>query len=100
VGYGFDSLIAGLAAICRVKFSGASRASVASLYPTAEEARITVAVLQAARVVRDLNFRYLKQGKGATVTARLGKDGITIVDPNRAAQGRHAVFNRIYRRPI
>jgi predicted dehydrogenase len=100
IGYGIDSLIAGLAAICRVKLFGARPASVASLYPTVEEARITVAVLQAARVVRDLNFKYLRQGKGAPVTARFGKEGITIVDPNRAADGREAVFKRIYRRPV
>ena len=98
VGYGIDSLTVGLAAICRMKFFGASRASVADLYPTAEEARITVAIVHAARLVRDLNFKYLRQGKGAPVTARFGKDGITIVDPNAA--GRRRVFQRIYKRPI
>ena len=100
VGYGIDSLIAGLAAICRVKFFGAHPADVASIYPTAEQARITVAVLHAARLVRDLNFKYLKRGRGAPVTARFGKDGITIIDPNRAGKGPQAVFKRIYRRPI
>jgi predicted dehydrogenase len=100
VGYGIDSLMAGLAAICRVKFFAASVASLSSLYPTVEEARIVVAVLHAARIVRDLNFKYIKQGKGATVTARFGKDGITIIDPNQAARGPQAVFKRIYRRPI
>jgi predicted dehydrogenase len=100
IGYGIDSLIAGLAATCRVKFFGASPADLASIYPAAEEARITVAVLHAARLVCDLNFKYLKEGKGATVSARFGKDGIVIVDPNRAAGGREAVFNRIYRKPI
>ena len=98
VGYGIDSLTVGLAAICRMKFFGASRASVANLYPTAEEARITVAIVHAARVVRDLNFRYMRQGKGAPVTARFGKDGITIVDPN--AGGKRKVFRRIYGRAI
>ena len=85
VGYGIDSLTVGLAAICRVKFFGASRASVAELYPTAEEARITVAIVHAARLVRDLNFKYLRAGKGAPVTARFGRDGITIVDPYGAS---------------
>ena len=98
VGYGVDSLTVGLAAICRMKFFGASRASVADLYPTAEEARITVAIVHAARVVRDLNFKYLRQGKGAPVTARFGKDGITIVDPNAA--GKRKVLQRIYGRAI
>ena len=98
VGYGIDSLTVGLAAICRVKFFGASRASVADLYPTAEEARITVAIVHAARLVRDLNFKYLRAGKGAPVTARFGTDGITIVDPLAAGKGK--VFRRIYRKPL
>jgi len=59
---------------------------VAQLYPTAEEARITCAIVDAAARVRDLNFKYLAEGEGATVTARFGKDGITICDPNRASE--------------
>ena len=98
VGYGVDSLIAGLAAICRMKFCSASRESVADLYPTAEEARITVAIVHAARVVRDLNFKYLRAGKGAPVTARFGKDGITIVDPYGAGEGKR--LQLIYRKTI
>jgi predicted dehydrogenase len=98
VGYGIDSLTVGLAAICRVKIFGATRASVADLYPTAEEARITVAIVHAARLVRDLNFNYLRAGKGAPVTARFGRDGITIVDPLAAGKGK--VFRRIYRKPL
>ncbi len=45
VGYGVDSLTVGLVAICRVKFAGENRDAVASLYPTAEEARITCAIV-------------------------------------------------------
>src|SRR5262249_30200471 len=97
VGYGMDSLIVALAAICRMKFFGATRRSVSKMYPTAEEARITVAILQAARIVSDLNFKYLRQGKGATVTAKFDQRGITIVDPNRSPR---SVFTRIYGRPI
>ena len=48
VGYGVDSLTVGLVAICRVKFAGETRDVVASLYPTAEEARITCAIVDAA----------------------------------------------------
>jgi predicted dehydrogenase len=81
VGYGADSLAAGLVAICRSKFWQERRDLLAALYPTAEEARITVAIVHAAAVVRDLNFKYLNQGKGAPVTARFGQDGITILDP-------------------
>ena len=98
VGYGIDSLTAGLAAICRMKFFSASRASLAELYPTAEDARIVVAIVHAARLVRDLNFKYLRAGKGAPVTARFGKDGITIVDPYRAGEGKR--FKRVYRKAI
>ena len=48
VGYGVDSLTVGLVAVCRVKFADESRDAVASLYPTAEEARITCAIVDAA----------------------------------------------------
>ncbi|GAA5149847.1 hypothetical protein GCM10023213_48060 [Prosthecobacter algae] len=96
IGYGVDSLTVGLVAVCRVKFAGESRDAVADLYPTAEEARITCALVDAAARVRDLNFKYLNEGKGATVTARFGADGITIVDANRIAEGPEAVFEKIY----
>jgi hypothetical protein len=72
---------------------------MAALYPTAEQARITVAIVQATRVVRDLNSRYLRAGKGAPVTARFGKDGITIVDPCRLARGKLA-RQTIYQKPL
>jgi predicted dehydrogenase len=98
VGYGVDSLTVGLAAICRMKFSGDSRDHMASLYPTAEDGRITTAIVHAAAIVRDLNFKYLNEGKGAPVTARFGKDGIIIVDPNRTAEGK--VFQKIYEKAI
>jgi len=98
VGYGVDSIIAGLVAICRMKFLKESRAAVSENYPTAEEARIVVAIVHAARLVRDLNFKYLSEGKGAPVTARFGPDGITIVDPNRVSEGK--VFQRIYEKAL
>lgn len=96
VGYGVDSIIAGLVAICRMKFLKESRNAVADIYPTAEDARIVVAIVHAARLVRDLNFKYLNEGKGAPVTARFGDDGITIVDPHR----REGAFQKIYDKPI
>lgn len=98
IGYGVDSLTVGLAAICRMKFFGASREDIAEIYPTAEQARITVAIVHAARIVRDLNFKYLKAGKGASVTARFGKDGITILDPIRSEKGKP--YENIYNRAI
>ena len=42
----------------------------------------------------------MAEGKGATVTARFGKDGITICDPNRASEGTDTVFQRIYDKAI
>ncbi|HEY5914958.1 MAG TPA: Gfo/Idh/MocA family oxidoreductase [Verrucomicrobiae bacterium] len=100
VGYGTDSIIAGLVAICRFKFLGAALPELASLYPNAEDARVVVAIIHAARLVRDLNFRYLQEGKGAVASARFGADGITIVDPNRAGEGPGAVFQKICRKTI
>ncbi len=100
VGYGVDSLAAGLAAICRRKFFRENRAALAALYPTAEDARLTVAILHAAALVRDLNFQSARQGAGAPVTARFGPDGITIIDPRRAAEGPEKVFARVYQKPI
>jgi hypothetical protein len=92
-----DSLTVSLAAIGRMKFFGANRNDVAEIYPTAEEARITVAIVHAARLVRDLNFKYFQDGKGAPVTARFGSDGITIVDPYSSVRG---TFNTIYSKPL
>jgi hypothetical protein len=100
VGYGVDSITVGMVAICRIKFHGETRAAVAPLYPTAEEARITVAIVHAAALVRDLNFKYLNEGKGAPVTAHFGAAGIVLVDPHRAAEGPAMVFRTIYGKPI
>jgi hypothetical protein len=38
----------------------------------------------------------MSEGKGATVTARFGPDGITIIDANRLAESPEAVFEKIY----
>lgn len=100
IGYGVDSLTVGLVAVCCVKFKGMTRDSVSEIYPTAEEARITCAIVDAAARVRDLNWKYLQEGKGAPVTARFDSEGITIVDPLRVAEGFGGVFERIYTRPI
>ncbi len=96
IGYGVDSITVGLVAICEVKFNQATLEAVAELYPTAEDARITCAIVDAAARVRDLNYKYLNEGKGATVTARFGQDGITIIDPNNTAN----VFERIYEKAL
>ena len=100
VGYGIDRLTVAIAAICRMKFFGVPLSDLAEIYPTAEQARTVVAVLQAARLVRDLNFKYLATGLGTPVTARFGSDGLTIVDPTRSHEGPAAVFHRVYSKPI
>ena len=46
--------------------------------------------------MRDLIFKYLAEGKGATVAARFGPDGTTIGDPDRASKGVSALFLRTY----
>jgi hypothetical protein len=42
----------------------------------------------------------MSEGKGATVTARFGADGITICDPNRASESADKVFQRIYEKAV
>jgi predicted transcriptional regulator len=82
-----------MAAVCRRKFSREKRDQLADIYPTAEDARIVVAIVHAAAIVRDLNFKYMQERKGAPVTARFDKDGIAIVDPL-------GKIDRIYAKPL
>ncbi len=93
IGYGVDSLTVGMAAVCRRKFSREKREQLADIYPTAEDGRIVVAIVHAAGIVRDLNFKYMQEGRGAPVTARFDKDGIAIVDPL-------GKIERIYAKPL
>ena len=79
-----------------MKHLGESRDAVTEIYPTADDGRITVAILHAAQEVRDLNFSYLAEGKGAPVTARFGEDGITIIDPMNEEQP----FRKIYEKAV
>jgi predicted dehydrogenase len=100
IGYGTDSIYVGLVAACRIKFMGASLEEVSPSFPTPESGRITVAIVHAARLVRDRNFEYQRQGKAPAVSASFGPDGITIIDPYRVNGGPEAVFERIYTKPI
>ncbi len=100
VGYGTDSIHVGMLAACRIKLLGATLEEVKPTFPTPEEGRITVAIVHAARIVRDRNFAYQQQGKAPAVSAAFGPDGITILDPYRAPAGPAAVMERIYKRPI
>jgi predicted dehydrogenase len=100
IGYGTDSIYVGLVAACRIKYMGASLDEVKPIFPTPESGRITVAIVHAARLVRDRNFEYQRQGKAPAVSAGFGPDGITIIDPYRVNAGPEAVFERIYAKPI
>jgi hypothetical protein len=98
VGYGVDSITASLTAICRFKFLQTNRRDLAGTYPNAHDARIVVAIIHAARLVRDRNFKYLQSGLGTPVSARFGKDGITLIDPCSKDPGK--VFESIYSEPL
>ena len=77
VAYGVDSLTVSLVAICRVKFAGETREAVASLYPHAEEARITCAVVDAAAKVRDLNWPKAKARPSPPASAPMASSSAT-----------------------
>jgi len=96
VGYGTDSIHAGLIAACRIKFDGVSLNDVTEYFPTPESARITTAIVHAARIVRDKNFEYSESGKAPAVSASFEEDGIYVLDPHRAAEGVEAVREKIY----
>jgi predicted dehydrogenase len=100
VGYGTDSIHVGLLAACRIKLLEEKLDEVRHTFPNPEEGRITVAIVHAARLVRDKNFEYQRQGKAPAVSAAFGPQGITIIDPYRVNEGAEAVFERIYDRPI
>lgn len=100
IGYGTDTIHAGLAAVARMKFLNASLDEVKSTFPTPESSRITVAIVDAARIVRDKNYEYVQQGKAPAVSASFDENGITIIDPYRVTEGADAVFERIYTESI
>jgi predicted dehydrogenase len=80
-GYGKDSLTAGLAAIMRRRFLDAELEELVADYPTAASQRSTVALIDAAQEVADLNLAYTQAGDGSPVTAFLGDGEIEIRDP-------------------
>ncbi|MCF6285368.1 MAG: Gfo/Idh/MocA family oxidoreductase [Candidatus Hydrogenedentes bacterium] len=93
VGYGVDSLIVCIEKVAEMKFLGKSLDEVKSGYPNADEARLSVLIVHAAREVVQLNQTYIEAGKGAPVTAVFNEEGITVFDP----YGGH---KKIYNRPI
>ena len=81
VGYGKDSLIAGLEAASRVALGLNTRADLAGTYPDAESAITCVAILEAAAKVAEANHSHLSHGKGASVTACFADDDYQIQEP-------------------
>jgi len=81
VGYGVDSLVVCVEKVAEMKFLGKSLADLKGTYPDAEEARLSVLIVHAAREVMHRNHRYLESGRGAPVTAVFNEQGITIFDP-------------------
>lgn len=100
VGYGTDSIHAGVLAACRVSLLGEPLSAVRAHYPTPEEGRLCVAVVQAARLVRDRNWKHMAAGRSPAATASLGADGIRLLDPHRALEGPEAVSEVVYDRPV
>ena len=80
-GYGVDSVVVCITKIAQIKFLGASLGDLAGTYPDADEARLSVLIVHAAREVALRNQRYLEEGKGAPVTALFDTRGITLFDP-------------------
>lgn len=81
VGYGTDSIHVGLLAAARIDRLGATLAEVDGTYPTAREGRHTVAIVHAARLVRDRNFAHLERGEPACCTAWFRDRSFEILDP-------------------
>jgi predicted dehydrogenase len=80
-GYGVDSIVLGVVKAAQIKFLGETPRSLRGSYPTAEEARLSVLMVHAAREVARRNFDYFSDGRGAPVTALFSDAGITIFDP-------------------
>jgi predicted dehydrogenase len=93
VGYGKDSLIACVLAVLRRKYHQVRTETLAASYPDALDGRLSVAIIHAARVVRDRNFEHFARGRGTPATALLNDEGITVYDPVAGTE-------RIYNRPV
>ena len=93
VGYGVDSLVVCVEKVAEMKFLGKTLDELAPHYPNAEQARVSVLIVHAAREVVRRNHEYLEKGLGAPVTAIFNRNGITVFDP-------YAGPARIYTNPV
>ena len=91
VGYGKDSVVACVAAAARYRFNGETISALKGTYPDAEEGRLSVAIIEAARETRDRNRRHFREGRGAPATALLNEGGILIYDP---IDGNRRIYDR------
>jgi len=83
VGYGKDSIIACLAAVSRRRLFGEKLIRLEPDFPNAEEGRLSVAILHAARAVLERNAETAEKGQGAPFLASLGKEGVFVTGPDR-----------------
>ncbi len=81
VGYGVDSIVACVLKVAEMKFLGKTLDDLKGTYPTAEEARLSVLMVQTARAVCIRNWQHFSEGRGANVSALFSNAGITIFDP-------------------
>jgi predicted dehydrogenase len=86
VGYGVDSLVVCIEKVAEMKFLGKSLDDVYGGYPNADEARLSVLIVHAARAVALRNQEHIEAGKGAPVTAVFNEAGITMFDPYRGSE--------------
>ena len=78
-GYGKASIVSGMLAIIRRRWRNESLEELEQTYPSAASQREVVQVIEAAGIVAEKNHQCLQAGLGTPVTARLAKDGCTIV---------------------
>ena len=78
IGYCKDALMAGLEAASRVALKLSKASELAGTYPDAESALTTVAILEAAAEVADINHANLQSGQGATAIAQFSGNGYQV----------------------
>jgi len=91
-GYGKASIVAGLLAIARAEFEGATAEELGDSYPHAESQRDVTMILEAAAVVAERNDSRFKSDGCAPATAQIEEDSIVLLDP--LADGAEIVYRR------
>ncbi len=81
LGYGKDSIVAGLEAVYRCVLKLATAADLAGTYPDARSLRQPTAVVHAAREVLARNQARFAAGQAPVATAAFTPSGFTLLDP-------------------